>query len=84
MFLLTGTLLAEFLTTATCTLINFLLDRLRGELNIFPCNGSFLIEFLEHLIVDIFKIDCKAIIKVRNRPFSIFSACDKHLIVLGS
>ena len=56
-FLLTGTLLTKFLAATACGFIDLLFGRLGCGCNIFPGDGSFFINFLEYLIVDVFEID---------------------------
>ncbi len=60
--LLTGALLTEFLTAAACAFIELPFGRPGCGCNIFSGDGSFFINFLEDLIVDVFEIDSKSII----------------------
>lgn len=61
-FLLTGALLTKFLAATACAFIDLLFGRLGCGCNIFPGDGSFFINFLEDLIVDVFEIDRKSIV----------------------
>lgn len=82
--LLSCTLLAELLTAAACALIMLFFDGFELNWDILSGEGSFLIQFLENVIVDVLQVCSESLIQVWNWSFSVFTAGNEHLAVLCS